>query len=338
MTKNKETQKSIKNILDEFESLNNSSIKPLPPISAKAATSEKTHWISPEKNCAGAPKVVKMEEKLRREIEEITNPKTANTFISKAADNPKPFSSYLRSEVPIEHGIPLSDATFSLSKKDARKSQMDIHKQVVRNDLGHKEKRKELIPTRNDDIGSLCQSAEREIERYSQHSEFLTKIFKEYKLYIAELEEKLSNRNVTESQSGKLSEVELALNTLEQTKIKALEEIENVQNIGKEKVEQIVKIVEEEIDPEYEPCTQNTIRKAQELQRRIDYSKQLSKEISLYRSWNVPLEQDLVLDEKDLREKIAKVRRINGDFGKIDELVALYDEIEAKAILLEKPV
>ena len=50
------------------------------------------------------------------------------------------------------------------------------------------------------------------------------------------------------------------------------------------------------------------------------------------------LEQDLVLDEKDLREKIAKVRRINGDFGKIDELVALYDEIEAKAILLEKPV
>ena len=58
----------------------------------------------------------------------------------------------------------------------------------------------------------------------------------------------------------------------------------------------------------------------------------------MYRSWNVPLEQDLVLDEKDLREKIAKVRRINGDFGKIDELVALYDEIEAKALLLEKPV
>ena len=85
-------------------------------------------------------------------------------------------SSYLRSEVPIEHGIPLSDATFSLSKKDARKSQMDIHKQVVRNDLGHKEKRKELIPTRNDGIGSLCQTAEREIERYSQHSEFLTKV------------------------------------------------------------------------------------------------------------------------------------------------------------------
>ena len=52
----------------------------------------------------------------------------------------------------------------------------------------------------------------------------------------------------------------------------------------------------------------------------------------------MPLEQDLVLDEKDLREKIAKVRRINGDFGKIDELVALYDEIEAKALLLEKPV
>lgn len=290
--------------------------------------------------CVDAPKVVKLEEKLKREIDEITNPKTANTFISKATESPKPFSSYLRSEVPIERGIPLNDATFSLSKKDARKSQMDIHKQVVRNDLGHKEKRKELIPTRNDDILSLCESAEREIDRYSQHSAFLTKIFNEYKLYIAELEEKLSNRNVTEpeSQSRKLSEVERALSTLEQTQIKALAEIENVHNMGKEKVEEIVNIVEEEVDPEYEPRTQNTIRNAQELQRRIDYSKQLSKDISSYRSWNAPLEQDLVLDEKDLREKIAKVRRINGDFGEIEELGALYDEIEAKALLFKKPV
>ena len=80
-----------------------------------------------------------------------------------------------------------------------------------------------------------------------------------------------------ESQSRKSSEVERALTTLEQTQIKALAEIENVHNMGKEKVEEIVKIVEEEIDPEYEPRTQNTIRNAQELQRRIDYSKQLSK-------------------------------------------------------------
>ena len=92
--------------------------------------------------------------------------------------------------------------------------------------------------------------------------------------------------------------------------------------------EPVVEVVYQSVDPVYHETTRNTVVLAETLQHKMDYARKLTDEIKSYRKWNPLLEQDLQLDEKDLREYIRNVKKTNSHLASKPNLQALYDDIQ----------
>ena len=52
------------------------------------------------------------------------------------------------------------------------------------------------------------------------------------------------------------------------------------------------------------------------------------REISEFRKWNPLLEQDLLLDEKDLRSEIRQVRQVCQNYAKRSELKEIHSDVQ----------
>lgn len=64
--------------------------------------------------------------------------------------------------------------------------------------------------------------------------------------------------------------------------------------------------------------------------KHVKFKYNVFRDIKSYRKWNPLLEQDLLLDEKDLREYIRNVKRANVQLSDSPNLKSLYDEIQAQ--------
>ena len=87
----------------------------------------------------------------------------------------KPFESYLKSEVPILNGEPITDPIFLLSKPDAHRAQIDLHNSIVKNETIRKPITNKCKPD-STDISLIDQSIVAEIDRYPRHHPLLSKV------------------------------------------------------------------------------------------------------------------------------------------------------------------
>ena len=126
--------KSIKNILTEFESYNHSSIQPLPPIQTQEIDESKIIWPIKNSSVTRPPNLhLKSSIEVDDEIRKITERDYDIEFSKEKVKSEKtPFRPYIRSEVPLVSSCPLSDPALALSKKDARKVQVEIHQSVIK--------------------------------------------------------------------------------------------------------------------------------------------------------------------------------------------------------------
>jgi len=318
-----EMSKSIKNILTEFESYNHSSIQPLPPIQTQEIDESKIIWPIKNSSVTRPPNLhLKSSIEVDDEIRKITERDYDIEFSKEKVKSEKtPFRPYIRSEVPLVSSCPLSDPALALSKKDARKVQVEIHQSVIKDSF---QRENVLKNQKDDDQLSIVYS---EIERYPQHKSLLLKIMSQYENYLSHLqsnslpEEKIPD----EVQDNTIVE---ALKTLEIEKSKAIEKVKETEKLEKFVPEPIRKVVHEEIDPVYGKQTISIRDKAIFLQKQMDEAEKLTREISEFRKWNPLLEQDLLLDEKDLRSEIRQVRQVCENYSKRSELREIHSDVQ----------
>ena len=144
--------KSIKSILSEFESHNHSSIQPLPPIQIDESDQTPSHWPIKTTSITKNEKTLKSALDVEDEIRKITERDYDIELTKKTVKTEKtPFRPYIRSEVPLVSSCPLSDPALALSKKDARKVQVEIHKNVIKDSFKRenilKNSQERFIPT-----------------------------------------------------------------------------------------------------------------------------------------------------------------------------------------------
>jgi len=296
-----------------FEALNVSSIQPLPPIKPDPSSPEKKfNFKSEPEEETQLHKIKKNDKKVLPSVV----PRPAGVGYNGR------YEFYINDRIPTEKE-PLNEPLFELTKKDQMKAQRHIHKKIVDNDMT---KRKSLKLDEDINVDYVLQLTDNENRLFHQNSKLLNIIHDGYKDYIEYLVSRQIEPDSTLNENEReLAEASIQLREKENEAEETLREIDKLNDIHEAEPE--YRTVRVKVDPKYNQLTNDYIMLTHQIQNQLNKSKEIANDIQSMSTWNVRLEENLILEEKELDSEMQRAQGIIDQASYDDELAAIFAQI-----------
>jgi len=318
---------ALKKMMASFEASNTSSIKPLPPIYHQPPGGDHKMVFTEDESTETVPTLVSV----KKQAKLPTIPSARSVAPPVSAMNPSSnYAFYINDSIPVAtdgvNGKRLPEPLFELSKRDQMKAQLQIHRDIVENDINRTRIKPGAKLESDINVDYVLALTHNENRLFHQNSKLLNRIHDGYSEYIDQLLQRQDEPDSQLDEHGRqLAEASAQLKEKEDEAESTLRAIDALNDIDETEPE--YRTIRVPVDPKYTPLTNDYVRLTHQIQNQLNKSKELASELESMATWNVNLEESLILEEQELNTTIATAKQIIDHASYDDDLAAIFERL-----------
>jgi len=263
------------------------------------------------------------------------------------------YAFYINDSIPVAtdgvNGKRLPEPLFELSKRDQMKAQLQIHRDIVENDINRTRIKPGAKLESDINVDYVLALTHNENRLFHQNSKLLNRIHDGYSEYIDQLLQRQDEPDSQLDEHGRqLAEASAQLKEKEDEAESTLRAIDALNDIDETEPE--YRTIRVPVDPKYTPLTNDYVRLTHQIQNQLNQSKELARSVFLeipllgispikhlvsskfselesMATWNVNLEESLILEEQELNTTIATAKQIIDHASYDDDLAAIFERL-----------